>query len=639
MRDEAHKVIIILMVVLMLVVASSIVVSSTSINAEKKYDKSFSEKITVLNSDIDWWPTFQHDMNHTGYSTSDAPETANLLWSYTFSDWGIEDSSPAVVDGKVYFGARNSQKVYCLDITNGHEIWAHTTGGWVDSSPTVVDGKVFVGSDDEKLYCLDANDGIELWTYTDTECGRIDCSPAVVDIDEDGVYEVFFTACPTYCLNAETGVKIWKNSNYETHSSPVVTDGDKDGDMEVYLGDGWIIGAFCLAADNGAVEWTSSYGGSSPTVTDGKIFVCSDGIHCLDIDDGTEIWSCLGAVDMGGTSVALWDNKVYASDDKVYCRAITDGSEIWSYTPDKSIKNSPIVADEKVYIGLGSIDGGKVVCLNAENGDEYTGFNSPSMGNVWATLAVADGKLFVGAGDMCCLGEEGDEMPTADFTWTPQNPKTDETVTFDASDSNDPDGSITKYEWDFDDDGGFDDATGKKPTHSWAKVGDYNVALKVTDDDDNTDTVTKKVTVQVNLLPSVKFIEPEKSLYLFNKKIRDFWLDFRKPYLIGEIEIKVDASDAQTNITKVEFYINDEATPRYVDYEAPYTWDWEPSNIWKHLLGKYTVKAVAYDNDTDEQRHNSAILEIKRPSPLVVAFGIILSAALVFSLLQSSEGS
>jgi len=38
-------------------------------------------------------------------------------------------------------------------------------GSWVDSSPAVVDGVVYFGSNDGKFYALDANTGHELWEF------------------------------------------------------------------------------------------------------------------------------------------------------------------------------------------------------------------------------------------------------------------------------------------------------------------------------------------------------------------------------------------------------------------------------------------------------------------------------------------
>ena len=41
------------------------------------------------------------------------------------------------------------------------KIWNYTTGALVDSSPAVVDGKVYVGSADHNVYCLDAEQAIK----------------------------------------------------------------------------------------------------------------------------------------------------------------------------------------------------------------------------------------------------------------------------------------------------------------------------------------------------------------------------------------------------------------------------------------------------------------------------------------------
>ena len=59
-----------------------------------------------------------------------------------------------------------------------------------------------------------------------------------------------------------------------------------------------------------------------------------------------------------------------------------------------------------------------------------------------------------------------------------------DTVTFNASESSDPDGEVVSYEWDLDNDG-TTDATGEVVTHSFPSAGDYPVRLTVTDDDGN----------------------------------------------------------------------------------------------------------------------------------------------------------
>jgi len=92
----------------------------------------------MVNAAVDWWPMFHHDLNHTGYSNSTAPNTNNIIWNYRTND-KVVWSSPAVVDGKVYIGSGDGN-VYCLEATTGTQIWNYTTNDWVASSPAVVDG-------------------------------------------------------------------------------------------------------------------------------------------------------------------------------------------------------------------------------------------------------------------------------------------------------------------------------------------------------------------------------------------------------------------------------------------------------------------------------------------------------------------
>ena len=82
--------------------------------------------------------------------------------------------------------------------------------------------------------------------------------------------------------------------------------------------------------------------------------------------------------------------------------------------------------------------------------------------------------------------------PIASFTPSPLRPLVNETVTFDASLSRDPDGSIVAYAWDFGD--GATDA-GEVVTHAYGSYGSYDVMLAVTDIDNLTNTSTRSIRV------------------------------------------------------------------------------------------------------------------------------------------------
>lgn len=74
--------------------------------------------------------------------------------------------------------------------------------------------------------------------------------------------------------------------------------------------------------------------------------------------------------------------------------------------------------------------------------------------------------------------------PEAAFTINPVEPRINEPITFDAGGSFDPDGTIVRYEWDFDGDGLFDlTTTDPVTTHSYLVSGTKSVTLRVTDED------------------------------------------------------------------------------------------------------------------------------------------------------------
>ena len=88
------------------------------------------------------------------------------------------------------------------------------------------------------------------------------------------------------------------------------------------------------------------------------------------------------------------------------------------------------------------------------------------------------------------------QYPYADFTWTPQSPYPGDSVLFNASISYDPDGYITLYEWDWNNDGVYEEShTIPTTTHSWASPGNYTITLQVTDNTGLKGTKSKTILI------------------------------------------------------------------------------------------------------------------------------------------------
>ena len=289
-------------------------------------------------------------------------------------------STPCLADGKLYFGEGfhfdKNCHVFCVDAEKGEEVWRFKTAGQTESSPTVVNGKVYIGAGNDGIYCLDAKNGTEIWHYLHDDAGtkariqrfgggmvilgdRLYCGTGV---DREAKGDKGETA--TFCFEASTGKFLWKAlAPYPVWSTPVI----KDGRIYVTSGNGDVLEDV------------------PPPETPGGA------LQCLDLQTGKELWQ--RAYPNGIIEAPAVDAKriyIACRDQHVYCVNRADGADEWKYYLEKPIVASPVLHGEldqdRTYSVFVATTGGRVCCMTPEKGDIVWTFDlTPRLAVISAT--------------------------------------------------------------------------------------------------------------------------------------------------------------------------------------------------------------------------------------------------------------
>lgn len=126
--------------------------------------------------------------------------TGTEKWKFQVND---SVGTPAISDKLLLFAS--SYNFYALDLDTGEKKWSVTAGATITTSPAVSEGKVYFGSDDSNLYALDIGSGQEKWKFANS-AGLLLYPPAVY---KGTVYLGSFDNL--YALDANTGQEKWKS--------------------------------------------------------------------------------------------------------------------------------------------------------------------------------------------------------------------------------------------------------------------------------------------------------------------------------------------------------------------------------------------------------------------------------------------
>jgi parallel beta-helix repeat protein len=147
--------------------------------------------------------------------------------------------------------------------------------------------------------------------------------------------------------------------------------------------------------------------------------------------------------------------------------------------------------------------------------DDYTGvdnFHGPNQ-DIPGPDGIGDTPYSIPGGSNQDLYPLVNQTPTAD-AGGPYSGYINDEITFDASNSNDPDGNIVGYQWDWTNDDTYDTnwLTTSTATHSYSAAETYTVKLQVKDNSGATDVDTTQVTVTAVIQkPTATIVKPDPS--------------------------------------------------------------------------------------------------------------------------------
>lgn len=352
------------------------------------------------------WPMWRFDAGRTAASDEQLPADLHLQWTRQFSPrvqaWDDPLNldlmpydrvfEPIVMDGRMFVGFNDRDKMTAFDVATGTELWSFFTGGPVRFPGAGWNDKVYFTSDDGYLYCVTASTGELVWKFRGAPGEQkaignhriVSLWPArggAVVRDEtvyfaSSIWPMMGTFI--YALDANTGDVEWVNDNTgsqfikQPHSAP----------------------SFAGVAPQGALVATDDYlvvpgGRSVPAV--------------LQRNDGTQKYFEINAGGKGtGGSVVI------ANDERFYVHTRRKGTRAFNLETGLKtafMPNEPVLANGVVYTA------------ESNEEDHFVRAYGPDDKVIWEIEADGRGDLILAGNHLYAAGNDSItaiQLPTED---------------------------------------------------------------------------------------------------------------------------------------------------------------------------------------------------------------------------------
>ena len=356
-------------------------------------------------------------------------ETGEFMWQATFeklasgraNDWPFQGiaSSPLIQRGIAYFTSNRGQ-IVAADIDGFHD--GTNDGPYKEEKLT---GK----ADPDIIWIFDMMEEVGSFPHNLANCSPVSdgkllyCSTGNGQ-DESHVNIPSPKAPAIVAVDIETGKLVWEENSVEDRilhgqwSTPAV--GDIGGVRQVVhaQGDGWVRG---YEATSGKKLWefdtnpkdsvwpkTRNEVISTPVIYENVVYISNgqdpehgEGVGHSYAIDGTKrgditktglIWH-FDKIRRSISTAAIKDGLIYLADFSgfLHCLDLKTGKPLWTHDMFAAIWGSPMIIDDKVY--LGDEDGDVAVI---QHGKVFKLVSEQNMGSsVYATAVPANGKLFI----------------------------------------------------------------------------------------------------------------------------------------------------------------------------------------------------------------------------------------------------